>query len=194
MKRTLHFGSPAHLSTKNEQLVIKRDGETDVTIPIEDIGYVIIDHYGISITKTILQKLTENNSAVIITDEKHMPTGLEARAVYESIEQVRCESLAIRRFNGVSKNLGALLDEQCKSKGLGDLTEQNDDLLPEAVGLLVRESLTGEPTPKSADGLMHLWRNELENKIGNQIRKLRDCPTDQAQFAALVTNLNCIYI
>ena len=102
--------------------------------------------------------------------KKHMPMGPEARAVYESIEQVRCESLAIRRFNGVSKNLGALLDERCKSKGFDDLTEQNDTLLPEAIGLLVRESLTGEPTPKSASGLMHVWRNELENKIGNQIQ------------------------
>ena len=70
MKRTLYFGNPAHLATKNEQLIIKRDNHSDTTIPIEDIGFVILDHYDISITKTILQKLTGNNSAVIITDEK----------------------------------------------------------------------------------------------------------------------------
>jgi CRISPR-associated protein Cas1 len=58
MKRTLYFGNPAHLATKNEQLIIKRDNHSDTTIPIEDIGFVILDHYDISITKTILQKLT----------------------------------------------------------------------------------------------------------------------------------------
>ena len=52
MKRTLYFGNPAHLSTKNEQLIIKRDNHSDTSIPIEDIGFVILDHYDISITKT----------------------------------------------------------------------------------------------------------------------------------------------
>ena len=35
---------------------------------------------------------------------EHMPSGPEARAVYEAIEQVRCESLGARRFNGVAEN------------------------------------------------------------------------------------------
>ncbi len=120
---------------------------------------------------------------------KHMPSGPDARAVYEAIEQVRCESLGIRRFNGVAENLGALLDEKCKAKGLGAVTEKNEALLPEAVGLLIREYLTGEAAPNSADGLMKIWRQELEQKIGQQVRELRACPADQAKFADVVTDM-----
>ncbi len=120
---------------------------------------------------------------------RHMPSGPDARAVYEAIEQVRCESIGIRRLKGVADNLTSLLEEKCKAKGLGAVTEKNKTLLPEAIGLLIREHLTGLTTPKSADGLMHIWRDELESKIGAQIERLRDFPTDQAKFADLVTSI-----
>ena len=120
---------------------------------------------------------------------RHMPLGTEARAVYESIEQVRCESLGARRFNGIAANLATLLDEKCKAKGYGAITERNEALLPEVVGLLVREYLTGVPAPKSADGLMKIWRTELEQKIGGQIQKLRNCPEDQSKFSRLVKSI-----
>ena len=120
---------------------------------------------------------------------EHMPSGPEARAVYEAIEQVRCESLGARRFSGVAENLSALLNEKCKAKGLGAVTEKNEALLPEAVGLLIRECLTDEAAPDSASGLMNIWRQELEQKIGQQIRELRACPADQAKFADVVTDM-----
>lgn len=88
IKRTLYFGNPAYLSLKNEQLVIrlpeveksdvpemiKKDALT--TIPIEDIGVVILDHKQITVTQGLLEKLLENNCAVITCDDKRMPFGL----------------------------------------------------------------------------------------------------------------------
>ena len=120
---------------------------------------------------------------------EHMPSGPEARAVYEAIEQVRCESLGARRFAGVADNLGELLDERCKAKGFGGVTEKNDAMLADAVGLMVRECLTGETAPESARGLMNVWRKDLEASIGKQIRELRKCPADQHKFADVVTDL-----
>ena len=49
--------------------------------------------------------------------KKLAPTGPEARAVFEAVEQVRCESLGSRRLLGVADNLDALLDERCRAKG-----------------------------------------------------------------------------
>ncbi|MBT7509473.1 MAG: cobaltochelatase subunit CobT [Rhodospirillaceae bacterium] len=120
---------------------------------------------------------------------EHMPSGPEARAVYEAIEQVRCESLGTRRFSGIAENIGALLDEQCKAKGFGAVTEKNDAMLADAVGLMVRECLTGETAPESAHGLMNIWRHDLEGRIGKQVRALRDCPADQERFADVVTDI-----
>lgn len=89
IKRTLYFANPAYLKTVNEQLVIEsplpipiRDGmDKEVkaiskTIPIEDIGLLILDNRQITITQALLAKLLANNTAVISCDETHHPTGM----------------------------------------------------------------------------------------------------------------------
>lgn len=77
VKRTLYFGNPAYLKTKTEQLVIEKqeDGET-LTIPIEDIGLLILDHAQITLTSGLVAKLLEKNVALVSCDATHHPTGL----------------------------------------------------------------------------------------------------------------------
>lgn len=76
-KRTLYFGNPAYLKTRNEQMVVElpESGETK-TIPIEDIGIVILDHQQITITQSLMAKLLTNNTALITCDATHHPIGL----------------------------------------------------------------------------------------------------------------------
>lgn len=81
IKKTLFFGNPAYLSVKNLQLVVKRtDSETQQevvrTVPIEDIGVVVLEDRQITITNVALDALLQNNCAVITCDEKHMPAGM----------------------------------------------------------------------------------------------------------------------
>ena len=89
IKRTLYFGNPAYLSLNNKQLVIrlpeveKADNVSEIikeksvrTIPIEDVGVVMLDHKQITITQALLEALMQNNVAVITTDSSHMPIGL----------------------------------------------------------------------------------------------------------------------
>jgi CRISPR-associated protein Cas1 len=81
IKKTLFFGNPAYLSVKNSQLVVKRtDTETQQevvrTVPIEDIGVVVLEDRQITITNVALNGLLQNNCAVITCDEKHMPAGM----------------------------------------------------------------------------------------------------------------------
>lgn len=81
IKKTLFFGNPAYLSVKNSQLVVKRtDPETQQevvrTVPIEDIGVVVLEDRQITITNVALDALLQNNCPVITCDEKHMPAGM----------------------------------------------------------------------------------------------------------------------
>ena len=89
IKRTLYFGNPAYLSLRKEQLVVsipevvKNDDLPDsfrrdalATIPIEDIGVVILDNRQITITQGLIEKLLANNCALITCDSRRMPTGL----------------------------------------------------------------------------------------------------------------------
>jgi len=89
IKRTLYFGNPSYLSLNNNQLVLrlpeveKNDTlpehykkEAARTIPVEDIGIVVLDHKQITITQALMEALLENNVALITCDSTHHPTGL----------------------------------------------------------------------------------------------------------------------
>lgn len=87
IKRTLCFSNPASLKLKNGQLMIKKpscsldesESTTDAlvaTIPIEDIGIVVLDHPQITLSHGVMAALLENNSAVVTCNAKHMPIGL----------------------------------------------------------------------------------------------------------------------
>lgn len=88
IKRTLCFTNPAWLSLRDKQLVVKlpeveknelpgrmkRDSVR--TIPVEDIGVVILENKQITITNGLLDALLGNNCAVITCDGRSMPAGL----------------------------------------------------------------------------------------------------------------------
>ena len=85
IKRTLYFGNPAYLKTKDEQLIIVLPTEITngqplpeetKTVPIEDIGVLIVDHQQITISQALIAKLLDNNVAFITCDNRHHPTGL----------------------------------------------------------------------------------------------------------------------
>lgn len=54
----------------------KDDRELTRTVPIEDIGVVILDHKQITVTQALLGELLDNNCAVITCDSRQMPVGL----------------------------------------------------------------------------------------------------------------------
>ena len=81
IKRTLYFSHPAYLSLRNGQLVVKlepqdNEPEKQATIPIEDIGFIILDHRQITLTHSVLSALVDHNAAVVTCDDSHMPVGL----------------------------------------------------------------------------------------------------------------------
>jgi CRISPR-associated protein Cas1 len=75
IKKTLYFGQQSYLSVKQNQLQIKQD-EFERFVPIEDIGVLVLDNYQIIITHNVIQKLLDNNCAIITCNDKHHPTGL----------------------------------------------------------------------------------------------------------------------
>lgn len=78
IKRTLFFGNPAYLSTRNEQLVVNfpEEEKAEVKVPIEDLGYLVLEDPQITITNGLLMKLIQNKTAVITCDRQHLPCSL----------------------------------------------------------------------------------------------------------------------
>ena len=78
LKRTLFFSTPFCLSLKDNQMVIntKQMPDEKRTIPIEDIGFVVLEHQQTSITLPLLNALSDNNVAVIICGKDYMPNAM----------------------------------------------------------------------------------------------------------------------
>jgi len=77
LKKTLFFRTPSHLSCRLDQLLVHyKDKEMEKSIPMEDIAYLVIEHPQITFTMKALQKLIENNAAVVFCDERHYPASM----------------------------------------------------------------------------------------------------------------------
>jgi CRISPR-associated protein Cas1 len=77
IKRTLFFGNPYHLSMKDNQLVVtSRDTGEIKQVPIEDIGFVVLEHPHITITQSVVRCMNDNNVAVVFCDEKYHPSSM----------------------------------------------------------------------------------------------------------------------
>jgi len=83
IKRTLFFGNPAYLRFKDEQLVITLPEGSDlsgkeqiVTVPIENVGVIVMEHPQITMTHLLINAPIENNVAIITCNNRHMPSGL----------------------------------------------------------------------------------------------------------------------
>lgn len=75
IKRTILIENKSSLSTKNLQLVIKSEIR-ESSIPIEDIGFLVLDHPEIYLSIPAMNLIIENNSAIIICSNNHLPNGM----------------------------------------------------------------------------------------------------------------------
>ena len=96
IKRTIYFGNPAKLNLKDKQLTIATTTENgeilNRSIPVEDIGVLLIDNPQITLTSGLIQALQENNVALITCDYKHMPQSILLPIEGNSIQQERYDT------------------------------------------------------------------------------------------------------
>jgi len=120
---------------------------------------------------------------------KQMPGNLQARGIFDAVEQARVEAIGARRMNGVAKNLTAMLDDHFHRGKYDEITDRADAPLADALAMLVRERLTGLPPPAAAKKLVDLWRPLIETKAGNPLDRLDEVIEDQRKFADIVHDL-----
>ena len=105
LKRTLVFSNPMSLSLKNCQLVLafKDDPDNKMTIPIEDIGVVIIENQQVNITIPLMNALIEGNVQVVVCNDRGMPS-----AMLQSFESNNLQGENLRN----QMNAGEVLKKQ----------------------------------------------------------------------------------
>lgn len=110
------------------------------------------------------------------------PADSQAAEVFEAAEQARVESLGARSLAGVRSNLDAALLTRLERTG-ALRAEAERVPVAEAVGLLVRERLTGHRAPDGAGTMLDRVRGDLEGKAGAALDALAQAADDQSAFA-----------
>jgi CRISPR-associated protein Cas1 len=75
IKRSILIENKAAIHSRNLQLLVKTETR-ETTIPIEDIGFLLIDNSETYLSINAMNLLVENNAAVIICGKNHLPNGM----------------------------------------------------------------------------------------------------------------------
>jgi cobaltochelatase CobT len=117
---------------------------------------------------------------------KGAPSEPIARAVFDAVEQARVEALGSRAMAGVKANLSHALELRMRSDPLTRARSRDEVPLSSAIGLMVRERLTGDASPEIAQAGLGLVREWIEEKAGRDLDGLALAIDDQRAFAKLI--------
>jgi CRISP-associated protein Cas1 len=178
IKRILYFGNPYYLSKRLEQLVINVPNAQGLdeltglnTVPIEDLGVVVLDHPQITMTQGLISSLLANNVAVVHCDDRHHPTGLVL-----PIEGHHLQVAHIRAQLAASEPLKKQLWQQVvvakilnQSALLERLDKPHKPLLTYA-----KNVRSGDPDNYEARAAVHYWAHLFPSEL--HFRRGRDEP------------------
>lgn len=177
IKRTLCIETPCHLKCSNEQLVVSYghvkglEDRADKTVPIEDIGMLVLEHQQITLSHYLLDKLVTNNVAVIICNESHHPTGMLL-----SLESNTLQSERFRAQIDATEPLKKQLWQQTVKAKISNQAvvlkkwNINNKLLVN----LAAEVKSGDANNSEAIAAAHYWQNLLP--VAWQFFRRRDGP------------------
>jgi cobaltochelatase CobT len=117
------------------------------------------------------------------------PDGKQARAIYDAVEHARCESIGSRAMAGVAANISVMLEDKYAKAKYADIRDKADAPIEEAIALVVREKLTGQPVPASAKNVVDLWRDFINERGADKFAALDASLANQEQFARVVRDL-----
>ncbi|WBH15612.1 cobaltochelatase subunit CobT [Sphingomonas radiodurans] len=118
---------------------------------------------------------------------KGAPQEAVARAVFDAVETARVEALGSRGYAGISDNLSHALDVRLRADPITRARTRDEVPLSTALGLMVREALTGQQAPATAAPGVALVREWIEGK--SDLSNLALALDDQRAFQSLAMKM-----
>jgi cobaltochelatase CobT len=115
------------------------------------------------------------------------PVEAVARAVFDAVETARVEALGSRGYAGISDNLAMALDVRLRADPITRARNRDEVPLSTALGLMVRERLTGQESPAVAAPGLALVREWIEQKT--DLDALAYAIDDQKTFQGLARKM-----
>lgn len=152
-----------------------------VQVPLPNVGCTDDELNAVrGVGDEVALKMRYHDSAV---HRHHTPKTGPAQEMFQWVEDARVASIGTLRMEGVAQNLDANLEAVCQQQAFDRITAETEAPLGVAVGLLVRQRLTGRDLPPSAENVVRFWRDYIEERAGEHIDELSESMHDQNKFA-----------
>ena len=158
LKRSILIENKATISSKNLQLVIKTEAR-ETTIPIEDIGFLVIDNSEVYLSMNSMNLLVENNVALIICGKNHLPNGMFLNLNSHHIQQEVFKQQLDASVPLKKQLWQQTIIEKITNQGLllSKITEKNNPL-----DYFASRVLSGDTTNMEAAAASHYWKAFFE--------------------------------
>ena len=120
------------------------------------------------------------------THAANLPDAGVARDIVNAVEQARIEAIGGQDMAGVALNLNRMTESRIKTDPIVRARTPDEVPLATALGLVVRERLTGIKPPRLAEAGIALVRDEIEAKAGGHLDDLAANIGDQSAFALVM--------
>lgn len=168
IRRSLFFANPAQLSLRQNQLVVQQrtesGGNKETLVPIEDLGYVVLESQQITFTQALLARLCQEEVAVIFCNDHHLPVGVTMPLAGHSefSERVRAQTEASQPLK---KQLWQqLVTAKVENQGK-HLEKIGQEIGARRLGALSKEIRSGDPTNVEAAAAAYYWRHFLPDRF-----------------------------
>ncbi len=161
IKKTILLENKASITVKNNQLIVKSEIR-ESSIPVEEIGFIVIDNSEIYLSIPALNFLIENNASIIVCNKNHLPNGMFLNLNSHHIQQEIFRN-QIDASVPLKKQLWQqTIVEKIINQGtlLNKITETNN-----AFEFLASKVLSGDSTNMEGVAAAQYWKSFFEIKF-----------------------------
>lgn len=155
IRKTIEFSTPGtRLSVKHRQLVVERPDLPKATLPIEDLGVVIVDDIRATYTQSVFLSLLEAGATVLVTGRDHLPVGMMLPLDAHHIQTERHRA-QVETSKPIQKRIWqAIVKAKILQQGavLSHFTGNDGGLLP-----MARRVRSGDPDNLEAQAAQRYW-------------------------------------
>lgn len=155
LRKTVEFSTPGtRLSVALKQLVVERPGLPKATLPIEDLGVVIVDDARAVYTQAVFIDLLAAGATVMVTGRDHLPVGLMLPLDAHHVQTERHRAQAGLGEPARKQVWQALVKAKLTQQGhvLAHFTGHHGGLHP-----MARRVRSGDPDNLEAQGAQRYW-------------------------------------
>ncbi len=155
IRKTVEFSTPGtRLSVAHRQLVIERPDHPRATLPIEDLGVIIVDDIRASYTQAVFLELLAAGATIMVTGRDHLPVGMMLPLDAHHVQTERHRAQVAASEPAKKRTWQAIIRAKIILQGvvLGHFTGEHGGLSP-----MARRVRSGDPDNLEAQAAQRYW-------------------------------------